>query len=199
MSTHVRSSIFTITRKSYPWLGHGGTRSSRSICWRWCCIPWWPRGWSCRIDLGLSRVASRDSSSFCWSYWFIRWLMLRSGWELKVHKQAYEILVLILPNSHDIFFTCRQLWRLLCLLRCIQTCYCLGMFFCDVNIHYQCRSSMYIRGLIVSLFCSCLVNLMICNTTYNWRTNHSPSNIMPYLLLLWTTWNQFSLRWAAFS
>ena len=33
-------------------------------------------------------------------------------------------------------------------------------------------------------FCGCLVNLTICNTTYDWPTNHSPPNIIHDQLLI---------------
>ena len=69
-----------------------------------------------------------------------------------------------------------------------------GMVCVTSSWRYQCRSLMYVRGLIVSLLCGCLVNLTICNTTYGWWTNHSPPNIMPYQFLLRTTWNQFKIQ-----
>ena len=43
-----------------------------------------------------------------------------------------------------------------------------------------------------SCFCGCLVNLTFCNTTYDWPINHSPPNIIPAQLLIWTTQNQFT-------
>ena len=42
-----------------------------------------------------------------------------------------------------------------------------------------------------SCFYGCLVNLTICNTTYDWPTNHSPPNIIHDQLLIWTTRDQF--------
>ena len=42
-----------------------------------------------------------------------------------------------------------------------------------------------------SCFCGCLVNVTICNTTFDWPTNHSPPNIIHDQLLIWTTRNQF--------
>ena len=59
--------------------------------------------------------------------------------------------------------------------------------FRDVNVNVG------IRWRRQSGFCGCLVNVMICNATYDWPTNHSSPNIIHDQLLIWTTRNQFKL------
>ena len=52
--------------------------------------------------------------------------------------------------------------------------------FRDINV----TVNVGIRWRRQSGFCGCLVNVMICNTTYDWPTNHSSSNIIHDQLLI---------------
>ena len=52
--------------------------------------------------------------------------------------------------------------------------------FRDVNV----AVNVGIRWRRQSCFCGCLVNVTICNTTYDWPTNHSPPNIIHDQLLI---------------